>query len=260
MKRKSFTNYKKAGLKKNKPADVAVLKPRMNMPYRSISLQPEVKFFDTASIYSVASTAAWTGSEVTNSSYIQDDGVTVGAYTDSALNPSANGPGYGEVLGGKYRILKIRVRGHLSITVLPDQADVSAGAVSRVCLVMDVQAGGAQLQGEQVFTDLGGVNECCYSFQQQGQATDKYRVLKDVINQHDCVAVGTDGASTNSIGFTRVPIAFTYVPKEPLIVNVLTSGSTPSIAQIKDVNIFMLARASAPGSFIYAARCYYTDT
>jgi len=262
MKRKSFTSYKKAAKKGFKPVGQMKYLPRMNMPYRSISLQPEVKFFDTAGTNAVAATADWTGSEIPCDNYIQSDGVTVGAYTDFALIPSANGPGYGQVLGGKYRILKVRVRGLISIdqtTAVSTTPD--AAHQSRIVLVMDKQAGGSQMQGETVFSDMGTVTNCVNSFQQQGQATDKYRILKDKIFTHNVNAVGSSFDSNDmKASYNSVPFSFVYTPAKPLIVNCLTSGSTPAVSQLKDINIFLLARSGSSGDISFVARCYYTDT
>jgi len=266
MKRKSFTNYKKAGKKQSKPAGVVAYRPKdagykMRIPRRMVSMQSETKYFDTAGTNAVAATADWTGSEIPCDNYIQSDGVTVGAYTESALGPSANGPGYGQVLGGKYRILKIRVRGLISIDASSAGDPPGASIMSRVVLVMDLQAGGSQLQGEQVFSDMGTVTNCVNSFQQQGQAIDKYRILKDQINVHDIAGIGSEfDASTFVVGWKAVPFSFTYTPAKPLIVNVLTSGSVPLVAQIKDINIFLLARSGATGNISFVSRCYYTDS
>jgi len=262
MKRKSFTNYKKAGKRGKKPVGVIKYMPRMNMPYRNISLQPEIKYFDTAGTNAVAATADWTGTEIPCDNYIQSDGTMLGAYTDSALIPSANGPGYGQVLGGKYRILKIRVRGLMSVDFSTAISTVpSASLQSRLVMVMDLQAGGAQLQGEQVFTDMGLVNNCINSFQQQGQSTDKYRVLKDRIFNHNVAAIGSSFDSNDmKAAYNSVPFSWVYTPSKPLVVNCLTSGSTPSVSQLKDINIFLLARSGGTGSISFVCRCYYTDT
>jgi len=261
MKRKSFTNYKKAGKKRNKAIGQMQYMPKQNMPFRNVTLQPEVKYFDVAGTNAVAATADWTGTEIPCDNYIQSDGTTVGAYTESALNPSANGPGYGQVLGGKYRILKIRVRGLISIDTSSAADPPSAAQLSRVALIMDMKAGGSQLQGEQVFSDMGTVTNCCNSFQQQGQATDRYRVIKDLIFAHQVAGIGSEfDASTFTVAWESKQFSFTYVPKKPLIVNVLTSGSVPLVAQIKDINLFLLARSGQTGNISFVSRCYYTDT
>ena len=84
------------------------------------------------------------------------DGTTVGAYTDGALIPSAVGNGYGQVIGNKYVIRKLKVRG----IVIPDpQTTVAvgpAGAVTcRIMLVQDTQPNGAQIAASSFMTDWG---------------------------------------------------------------------------------------------------------
>ena len=85
----------------------------------------ETKYFDTSFAQTISGNADWSGTEVPCTNYIQSDGTTVGAYTDSALIPSSIGAGYGQVVGSKYRIKKIRVRGIIRGGLYPDGADVS---------------------------------------------------------------------------------------------------------------------------------------
>jgi len=128
-------------------------------------------------------------------------------------------------------------------------------------MVMDLKAGGAQLQGEQVFSDMGPVPDCIMSFQQQGQATDKYRILKDEINIHQVAAVQSEfDQSASTPCYESKQISWVYTPKKPLIVNCLTSGTVPLVAQLKDINIFILARSGLAGNIAFVSRCYYTDT
>jgi len=219
----------------------------------------EEKYFDVSGFSTVSAGANWEGTEVPCDNYIEDDGVTLGAYTESALIPSANGPGYGQVLGAKYQIKRIYVKGHVQITAVGDLADVPESHPTRIALVMDKQAGGAQLQGENVFSDMGNVAACVYSCQQQGLLSHKYQVLMDHTGMHDVSSTSTDGGNTCSACWTAVPFSFSYEPSHPLIVNVLTSGATPSVAQLKDVNIFLLCLSGRVGTITFVSRCYYTD-
>jgi len=145
----------------------------------------ETKYFDTSFGAAAISTAAdWTGSEVACTNYIQSDGTTVGAYTDAALIPSAIGAGYGQVVGSKYKIKKIRVRGEVVSAVGVDQADVPVPATVRVALVQDTRPNGAQAQGEEVFTDMGTAAQCNFSFLAMGAGQGgRFRVLKDEVCQ-----------------------------------------------------------------------------
>jgi len=236
MKRKSFTNY-------------------------DDELEPELKYFDCSGSSAVGATTDWTGTEIPCSAYLESNGVTLNVYTDCALIPSANGPGYGQVLGGKYQILKICVRGIISVDSIPVTDDgLGSGHQSRVALVMDEKAGGAQLQGEQVFTDMGTVTNCIHSFPQEGQATHQFRVIKDVINQHNIA--GTASPFDENIfhySMEAKKFSFTYIPDEPLVVSVSIVPSTPNVNYLKDINLFLLARASSAGHISFVSRCYYVD-
>lgn len=227
--------------------------------YDDNSIPPETKYFDCAGSSAVANTGDWTGTEIGCDLCIGGDG-TLASYTDCALIPSGNGTGYGQVSGSKYQILKIRVRGYFRIDATGGVANPPNPVSSRISLVMDKKAGGAQLQGEQVYTDWASVVELTvHSFQQQVQATNQYEVLKDMVNLHKVTAIASDGTSTTTNVWEPIPIALTYTPSEPLIVNILTTGATPSITQLKDINIFMLARAELTGTIQFVARCYYVD-
>jgi len=122
----------------------------------AFSPQGETKYFDTSQgSAGIANAADWTGSELPSTNYIQSDGTTLGAYTDSALIPSAVGAGYGQVVGSKYHLKKIRTRGQIWSIVQSDQADVPLPSTVRMLLVMDTRPNGAQGQGEEVLADMG---------------------------------------------------------------------------------------------------------
>lgn len=221
----------------------------------------ETKYFDTSFSQTLSIVADWTGTEVPCTNYIQNDGVTVGAYTDSALIPSAIGAKYGEVVGGKYKIKKIRVRGGIQSQAGSDQADVPLPASVRVCLILDTRPNGTQAQGEEVFTDMGTGYQCNYSFLAMGAGQGgRFRILKDFLVQLQPAASGTDGTNTNSTSRTGADFSFTWKPKVPFEVLLKTSGSTPAIAQLSSANIFLLAHSSNgnPSSLLQGcARCYY---
>lgn len=221
----------------------------------------ETKYFDTAQSQTVAAAADWTGTEVPSGSYIQSDGTTVGAYTDAALIPSAIGAGYGQVVGSKYKIKKIRVRGEVMSAVVSDAADVPGPASVRVCLIHDTRPNGAQAQGEEVFTDMGGADQCNYSFLAMGAGqAGRFRILKDFFVVLQPQVAGTDGASTNSIARGGALFSFTWKPKVPYEVLLKANSSTPTVASLSNCNIFLLAHASSssPGVTIKScARTYY---
>lgn len=240
----------------------AVAKYYVPASSRGSVMPPETKFFDTTGSATVASAADWTGTEVPNTSYIQSDGTTVGAYTDSALLPSAIGAGYGQVNGNKYFMKHLRVRGELTPSVAADQADVPTMITTRVLLIQDTQPNGAQAQGEEVLTDLGNAAQCNYSFLAMGAGSGgRFRILKDRTFRCQPAVAGTDGANTNSTVRTGNTFSFSYRPKKPIQVILKANSSTPTVASLSNNNIFMLAHSSTTASvtITYASRCYFQD-
>jgi len=221
-------------------------------------MRPETKYFDTAvDEHSVAVGADWAGTEVPCDFYILDDGVTVGAYTDAALIPSASGTGYGEIAGNRYQLKKIRVRGQMTVTTATAAATVKGAVNARVALVMDTDPKGTQLQGEKVFSDLGAAGVCNYSFRQMGQVTQSFEILKDVrFSLMPTVASNNASASTISTGYQQMQFDFSYTFKVPRQVHVL-EGTDPDIQQLSDCNIFLLAHADTASTISCAARAYY---
>lgn len=231
-------------------------------PARAV-MPTETKYFDTSFQQTVSAAADWTGSEVPCTNYIQSDGTTVGAYTDSALIPSAIGAGYGQINGNKYYLKKLRVKGEVVPTLQSDGADVLVASTCRVILVEDTQPQGAQAQGESVLTDMGSAAQCQYSFMAMAAGSGgRFRILKDKIYQMNTAAAATDGASTNSCirnGFTfKMNINF----GKPRQVVLKANSATPTVASLSNSNYFLLAHASvgtAPPTILGCARAYFQD-
>lgn len=221
----------------------------------------ETKYFDTSFQQTLSTAADWSGAEVPCTNYITSDGTTIGAYSDSALIPSAIGAGYGQVVGSKYRLKKIRVRGDVLSAVASDQADVPAPITVRVALILDTRPNGAQAQGEEVFTDVGDAGQCNYAFLAMGAGqAGRFRILKDYWCVLEPRAAGTDGTNTNSIARGGSMFSFTWKPKTPLEVLLKANSSTPTVASLSSANIFLLAHAGGGtvNSVIRgAARTYY---
>lgn len=228
---------------------------------RSQIMPPETKFFDTQQSQTISAAADWTGTEVPSTTYIQSDGTTVGAYTDSALIPSAIGAGYGQVNGNKYFMKHMRCRGEIVPTLAPDAADVQGPVSVRVVLVHDTQPNGAQAQGEEVFTDTGTAVQCNYSFLAMGAGSGgRFRILKDKTFLLQPGVAGTDGTNTNSVVRNGAKFQFSYNPKKPIQVILKASSSTPTVASLSNNNIFLLCHSSSAAQTIVAVtRVYYQD-
>jgi len=221
--------------------------------------QDETKYFDTSQSQAVSSAADWTGSEVPSTNYVQSDGTTVGAYTDAALIPSAIGAGYGQVNGSKYRIKKIRCRGIVTSTAASDNNDVGAPAGVRVVLVQDTRPNGAQAQGEEVFTDMGGASQCNFSYLAMGAGqAGRFRILKDQFVVLNPAVAATDGTNTNSFSRNGEMFSFTWKPKVPPEVLLKANSATPTVASLSSMNVFLLAHSDSAAITIQAcSRTYY---
>lgn len=230
---------------------------------RSSAVPVETKYFDTSFSQTISSAADWTGSEVPCTNYIQSDGTTVGAYTDSALIPSAVGAGYGQVQGSKYFIKQLRARGSVHSGLGSDQADVPVPADIRLSLVLDTQPNGTQAQGEDVYTDMGTAAQNTHSFLAMGAGSGgRFKVLWDKVITLNPAVAGTDGASTVSISRNGSHWKATHKFKKPLQICLKANSSTPTVASLSNNNIFLLAHAStaAPAASIFGcSRCYYID-
>lgn len=221
----------------------------------------ETKYFDTSFSATVAANADWTGTEIPCTNYIQSDGTTLGAYTDSALIPSAIGAGFGQANGSKYVIKKVRARGEIVSIVASDQADVPTPNTLRVCMIQDLRPNGAQAQGEDVFADMGSAGQNNFNFLAMGAGTgSRFRILADEWVTLNPKAAGTDGANTNSTIRGGTTFSFVWKPKKPVEVFLKANSSTPTVASLSSCNVFLLAHCSfATVAINGCARCYYVD-
>lgn len=256
---RSSNDARPGAAKKARPSKSAYMRTARS----TANLRPETKYFDTTFNATVDSAADWATTSVAMTSYIQSDGVTVGAYTDRAIIPSAVGSGYGQVVGSKYLLKKVAVKGEIVSSAAADQADALGSRTVRIVLVEDTQPNGAQATGDLIFTDLGNASQCQYSFLAMGASGNgRFRILKDKTYMCQPAVMGTDGANTNSQANNGASVKFTVNFKKPKAIRIKANSSTPAIASLTDCNIFMLAHASTTSpafTFVGAARAYYVD-
>lgn len=224
---------------------------------------PETKYFDVSFNGVVANSADWTGTEVVCTNYVQSDGSTVGAYTDSALIPSANGTGYGMFQNNKYYLKQIRVRGVVRAAAVPDSADVHPASIVRLVLIKDNQPGGNQAQGEDVFADMGVSQQCNFSFLKMSTATaGRFQILADEWVTLQPAIAGTDGANTVSQVHQSHTFSFKHKFLKPIQVLAKSNSTTPTTASLANCNIFLLAHcdnAYGETSISGCSRAYFTD-
>jgi len=252
----TYKTYKQAA----KRTKTQQQRPQAYIPAGRAPMPTETKYFDTSFSQTIAAAADWTGTEVPCTNYIQSDGTTVGAYTDSALIPSAIGAGYGQVNGNKYYLNTIRVRGHIIPTVTSDAADVKEAFSTRLVLVEDTQPQGAQAQGENVFTDMGNVAQNNFSFLAMAAGSGgRFRILKDKTYIFQPGVAGTDGASTNSVTNTGQLFKFNYTWKKNKQVVLKANSAVPTVASLSNSNIFLLAHCNGLAAINGVARAYFKD-
>lgn len=239
-------------------------KGQVSAARRAYVRNAETKYFDVGiNVDVTAAGTDWANSEVPCDNYVNSSGVAA-AYTDSCLIPTANGSGYGQVIGNKYNLKKLRVRGMLQIATQSDAADVGSPVTARIMLVRDKQPNGAQAQGEDVMQDLGAFGENAFSFMRVADNVGRFEIIKDktfILNRNTAF---TDGTSTGSVGCNGVKFKFDYMPKDAIKVSIRSGNATPTIAGTINENIFMLAYANALGAVsavrVFAAsRAYYCE-
>lgn len=239
--------------------------------YHSSSFAPETKYFDTA--FSAAVTGAgtdWSSTEVPMTSYINSSGA-VAAYTDSAMIPSAVGSGYGQVMGNKYKLKALRVKGTLAVAVTTNSATIPEARISRLLLVMDKQPNGAQAQGEDVLQDMGGAINNLDSFMRVSEgAGRRFAILGDRKFKHESMiaqrsqTLATDPITASS-NYQLQSFKFAYAPKTPLEVQIKSGNAAPTIAGLVNTNIFLLALGITNAGSVIAvtvsgnARAYFCD-
>ncbi len=224
----------------------------------------ETKYFDCGIFTSVTFAGAdWSDTEVPCDNFVNSSG-TAAAYTDSCLLPTAIGSGYGQVNGNRYKLKKIRVRGTFKVVVVQDAADMLLPTYVRLMLIHDEQPNGSQAQGEDIMQDIGASGENLYSYKRVAASSGRFRILKDEFSTLQPAVAGTDGASTNSLGWEGGNFSFQYQPNNPILVNVKSGSATPTVASTINCNMFLLIAATRNDSatavtITAASRAYYVD-
>lgn len=229
-------------------------------------MRPEMKYFDTSyNAVSLSSGNDWSAAVLSASNYMNADGSTISAYSLAPMIPSAVGSSYGQVVGNKYMIRKLKVRGFLRPDITNGGvADTGVDCRSRLVMLMDKQPNGTQSQPTDIFTDWGSNFNNLDSFQAVGTAgMSRYRVLYDRTFVHHVEAVNS---ATGDTTYSAIPIKISKTFKKGIVVNIRSNSSVPAMASLYDCNIFLVgltyneSAGSAGAVKLYAtARCCYTD-
>lgn len=217
-------------------------KKRKYTKQQIIPFTQETKYFDTAvqdHVISIGTT--WTGKEVVMDQRVHEDGTQITGYTTIPIIPSAVGTGYGQIIGHRYNLKQIRIRGDFKALRENDKADVRKSEIVRLIMVLDTAPNGTQAQAEQIFDDLGTDNVNIHSFVAMGQSRGRFKVLADRQWVLQATNASKDGTNTNTnIGETKSFSMF-WKPKKALQVTLKGAiGTSPGVTELANANVFLI--------------------
>lgn len=225
----------------------------------------ETKYFDVAiEDNNIRQSSTWTATELSTDKRVDNTGTGIAAYASNTLIPSAQGSGYGEIIGNKYLLKYLRVRGDITCLLNQDQADVAKSIVGRIILVLDKQAQGGQAQGEEIFTDWGGAGSTVHAFLAMGLNPNRFKILADKQFIFNMTNAATDDTNKCSVTGATQSFSLFWKPKTALLVQLKgATGSTPAVTELAGNNIFMLALATGAVAdniqLNACSRAYYSE-
>lgn len=209
-----------------------------------------------------ARTGGFTGIEKKFVDY-EYDGALVETVAGSEADPTtalclsavAIGNGESERDGRKIILKDIFVNGYIRITTLAGASAIRGGMV-KVCLVLDTQTNGAQLNAEDVFIDPSNSNLDAMTFRNL-QQQQRFKVLKQMLLTIVPTAGGGDGAVND---FSPITVPF-RLAKQGLAIPVNHTGTDATIGSIADNSLHLIVVGSpptmSPGNVRYSSRCRY---
>lgn len=222
-------------------------KPRRGRSYAMKNLRTggflgiELKFADFE--FDAALSATLAGSEVDPA-------------TALCLTAVAQGDGENQRDGRKMVVKSVMVRGIVQITAIA-AATLQNGMWVKICMVLDKQTNGAQLNAENVFVDPTDTDLDAFTFRDL-QFSNRFKVLKSMYLEVNPSAAAGDGAA-NDQGHYVIPFE---IIASGLNLGVNHSATTAAIASVVDNSVHLIAVAS-PGSaggvatIKYSSRCRF---
>lgn len=216
--------------------------------------QGEMKYFDSElTATALVASTDWTGTEF--------DPDTVPVASINTLFAPIRGTGINNRIGRAVNVMKVKVRGLISVAAQANQSAADSASYVRLALVQDMQTNTAQAQGEDVFRDptTASSHVAATSFQSLANL-GRFKVLKDLkINLGDPNAV-FDGTNIEQQGIIRM-FEMNVEFKTPVVVHFnATNGGT--IADIVDNSWHIYCNCSSIAlvpSIIYSARVAFKE-
>lgn len=226
--------------KRKRPAKKGVKRRRTSKH----SFTPELKWYDTGlTTTAIATDSGWSGTEVNPSATSM---ISTPALGDAGSNRD----------GQTIRIKSISVKGNVQRAIQEAAVDPAVGATCWVALVLDKQTNGAQLNGEDVLSNVSAATLGLPGFRNLLFAK-RFQILRMIPLELNFN--GATSTAANVFSADGVNKSFDiYVPCD-IEVN-FNSGTTASVVNVVDKSVHLLANSTVTGLFIsYAARIRFTD-
>lgn len=199
---------------------------------RGAQVTGEMKYFEQeVSATALTASADWTVTEF-------DPNAT------ATLFCPAVGAAINQRIGKACKVLKIKIRGNISVAAQTNQTATDAACMVRMLLVQDYQTNAAQAQGEQVMTAPTSATAlvAVTSFQNINNF-GRFRVLKDKTFTLGDPAISWDGTNIEQNGLIK-PFKMTVKFRVPQIVRFnATNGGT--VADIVDNSWHLIINTSS---------------
>ena len=140
-------------------------------------------------------------------------------------------------------VLKITIRGHISVIAQANQTSADQPGDVRLIMFQDMQTNGSQAQGEDLMAAPGAATGLlCNSTFQNAANFGRFRVLRDKMISLRQAEMVYDGTNIEQEGFT-VPFKLSYRFRKPVVVRFnATNGG--NVADIVDNSFHLLAQST----------------
>lgn len=215
---------------------------------RGAAVTGEMKYFDTSGAGSlVGVTTDWAGTEVDPAQL--------------CLFVPQQGAGVNQRIGKSVKLLKLKIRGFISVPVQAAQSGADSSAVIRLIIVQDMQTNSVQMAAEELMSDDSSANRTISTFQNTN-GFGRFRVLKDRTFDVSNLNLAGSPTSGDVIQAGKVlHFKYTFNFKKPIVVRFnATNGGT--VADIIDNSFHVICGASSIAYapvLQYTSRCCYKE-
>lgn len=157
------------------------------------------------------------------------------------LTAPAQGDGPSNREGNKIVVTDCLVQGVINVAAQANQTATDVSPVIMVALVMDTQTNGAQLNSEDVYSNIGGTAILATSPNRNMSYTQRFKVLKVWKKQLRIPSITYDGTNIEQTGFNS-PFKLKWKGKMP--VTFTTGSTTADIANVTNNSIQVVAYAN----------------